>query len=125
LANGKLALMYLAIGSIDSGVYVAYCIDDNNHLQRLEISRMDQGQESARSMEITLVDQAIKRVQEQAIPLAKLASPELLQQTRDETQAYDYKKRLIPDYDSTKLYYLYTEDLSEFLGINEEGWAAM
>jgi hypothetical protein len=95
LANGKLALTYFSIGGIDSGVTVAYYVDDANRLQSMDISRLEQGQESKPVIEMTPVDPAVQMLHTQFSPLTDVASPEQLQQARDKTQHYLYKKKYV------------------------------
>ena len=125
LANGKLALTYLSIGDIDSGVTVAYYVDDANRLQSMDITGLEQRQASSPAMEVIPVELAEQMIETQFSSLNDVASPEQLQRVRDKTQHYRYKKEMRRDYDSNKLHYLYTEGFSEFLGIREDKWEAM
>lgn len=120
LANGKLALMYLAIGTQGSGVNEAYYVDDNNRLQSLEISRLDNGQESERSVATTPVVVALQLVSDKAEPLSVLLEPEQYSQVKSKAEDFFADKRGLTDRRSSVLYYLYTKDLSEFLGLKEE-----
>jgi len=125
LANGKLALTYFSIGDIDSGVTVAYYVDDANRLQSMVISRTEHGQISEPVIDMTPVNPETQTLRTQFFPLNELASPEQLQRTRDKTQDYLYNKDLRPDYDNSRLAYIYTKGFDEFLGIQEDMWNAM